>query len=472
VPEGTVLTTTARIEMFEGIDPTMDDHGPVTASITIHRVAELAIRQTPSTGSPVPGGQLTYALRLPNTGPSDASGVIVTDTLPDGLTFVPIDSSAGCTANGQVVTCNVGVVPPGETVVLQIATVLSPNITPGTVITNTASFVLNEADPTSHDQTTSVSLTVVGSVDLNVTQTASVNPVIAGGSFQYAVQVKNEGQVDATDVVLTDVLPAELTFDPANSSSNCSAVGQTVTCNIGNLAAGGITTRTIGVLVDSSTARGTVISNTVTVAGNETDEEPGNQSSTVTVTSNVDPDPFPWQNVKNELDVNNDSFITPNDVLQIFNELNSPVFSASNGQLPVPPPPGPHPFFDVSGDNFVVPNDAIRVINHLNSNPSGEGESDLGAEPELDSGFESANDFVFAQPETRWTNPTDSPFRSGADARGPLEEFIPADMLLDEAEDEAIVGDRGLDQIWSERDNADLYEEITALSHSEQKSDQ
>ncbi len=375
VPHDTVLSNTAILSANES-DPTPGDHSD-TATVTVNREADLLVTKTASADPAIAGNILNYVVKIENRGPSDASGVVVTDTLPAGLTFRSIFSSSTCSAVGQVVTCNVGTVAAGTSSSPQIAVIVASSLPIGAEIINTANVVDNETDPTPDDHSATVTVTVDRQANLQVTKTASANPVLAGGSFRYTIQVVNAGPSDATGVTVLDALPTGLSFDAANSSSSCSAIGQDVTCTIGDLTASAPIVQTISVLVASSLTRGTVLSNTATVSGNETDLNSGDQSSTATVTVNVSPDPFPWQNVRDPLDVNDDQSVSPIDVLQIINELNSRRFSSNNGQLPVPPPPGPHPFFDVSGDNFVVPNDALTIINFLNTRAGGEGESTL-----------------------------------------------------------------------------------------------
>lgn len=72
----------------------------------------------------------------------------------------------------------------------------------------------------------------------------------------------------------------------------------------------------------------------------------------------------PWQNPRDPLDVNDDGYITPLDVLLVINVLNT----TGAGPLPLPPPVpgGPPPFLDPSGDDYVTPLDALLVINFLN----------------------------------------------------------------------------------------------------------
>ena len=84
-----------------------------------------------------------------------------------------------------------------------------------------------------------------------------------------------------------------------------------------------------------------------------------------------------FSNLRNPLDVNDDSWVSPVDALSVINSLNangsrpvSQYWMAANGQLP-------GGFIDVNGDGFVAPLDALMVINFLNAGvlPEGEGES-------------------------------------------------------------------------------------------------
>lgn len=96
--------------------------------------------------------------RVENTGPSAATGVVVTDPLPAGMTFVSSTTTLGSCTGSPTVTCTLGTMTAGQiaTVTIQVtaplaggftasntATVSSENLDPGT--SNTAgavSFVL------------------------------------------------------------------------------------------------------------------------------------------------------------------------------------------------------------------------------------------------------------------------------------------------------------------------------------------
>ena len=99
---------------------------------------------------------------------------------------------------------------------------------------------------------------------------------------------------------------------------------------------------------------------------NDSDENPFH----VTVTGEVtDATSASWQNGRNHLDVNGDTFVSPLDALLIINELTDHVFSDPvTGALPKIDV-DPELFLDVTGDQIVSPLDALHVINNLPSAP-------------------------------------------------------------------------------------------------------
>ncbi len=82
-----------------------------------------------------------------------------------------------------------------------------------------------------------------------------------------------------------------------------------------------------------------------------------------------------WQNPVNVMDVNQDGFVTPNDVLVVINEINHPGSSDASGRLLDTYLPD-QPRYDVNNDGFATPRDILIVINFLNG-AGGEGESAL-----------------------------------------------------------------------------------------------
>lgn len=68
--------------------------------------ADVRITKTASSSNPHGGDLVTYTLLVENLGDSAATGVVVTDALPPGVTFD--SASAPCTQSGGTITCSIG----------------------------------------------------------------------------------------------------------------------------------------------------------------------------------------------------------------------------------------------------------------------------------------------------------------------------------------------------------------------------
>lgn len=75
--------------------------------------ADLAISKSASTGAAAVGDLVTYTLTATNQGSAPATGVVLADPLPAGVTFV--SASSGCALVSGTVRCDVGSLAVGET---------------------------------------------------------------------------------------------------------------------------------------------------------------------------------------------------------------------------------------------------------------------------------------------------------------------------------------------------------------------
>ncbi len=123
-------------------------------------------------------------------------------------------------------------------------------------------------------------VTTAAGADISVFIFDSRDPVSTGSGFTYSATVFNNGDDDATAVVLTDPLPAGVGFVSATpSQGTCNNVSGTVTCNLGALAAFDSATVDIAVTAPAVTGQ---ITNTASVTAAEADPDGTNNSTSET----------------------------------------------------------------------------------------------------------------------------------------------------------------------------------------------
>ena len=136
-------------------------------------------------------GTISYDVDVANLGPSDATNVAVTDTLPAGVTYVSVTPSNGgwtCNNNASIsVTCNRATWAAGATTTLTIV-VTAPD--QPTTLTNSAGITATTPDPDPTNNDDSVDTNVTASADLSLTKTGPAT-VGANGNVTYQVAVAN-----------------------------------------------------------------------------------------------------------------------------------------------------------------------------------------------------------------------------------------------------------------------------------------
>jgi uncharacterized repeat protein (TIGR01451 family) len=151
------ITNTVRVS---GNEPDPNPLNNVAAATTTvlreARAADLSIRKTDTPDPVIAGTQLSYLLSVTNHGPSLATGVTLTDTLPLGVTF--ISATMGCIHAGGVVTCQLGNLSVGASRAVTILVHVLPTA-PSTIV-NTASVKANEPDPNPANNTATATTTV------------------------------------------------------------------------------------------------------------------------------------------------------------------------------------------------------------------------------------------------------------------------------------------------------------------------
>ena len=241
----------------------------------------LAILKSAVPSPVVAGTQLTYTLTAMNNGPSDATGVTVTDTLPAGVSYVSASSSQGTAnfANGEL-TVNLGGLATGGTATTTVVVSVNSGVT-GT-LTNTAVIDGNEPEANLANNKAIVETPIQVLVDLAITKVASQAEVKPGDQFAYTLTARNFGPSAADGVTVFDTLPSGLTLVSASSTQGIvQTYGSTVNVNVGSLPEG--ETATVTVLVAVTTDATGRLSNTATVRGTQPETDLSNNEAMASV---------------------------------------------------------------------------------------------------------------------------------------------------------------------------------------------
>jgi uncharacterized repeat protein (TIGR01451 family) len=277
---GAIQLSISGLNAADGEVGPVQTAGPMllTANLANTPQVDLSVVKTAQPSPATAGGQLTYTFTTTDNGPGNATGVTLSDTLPAGETYVSSTSSQGTVVNNDgTLTVNLGSLSDGATATTTVVVTLSPSASGS--ISNTVTVSGNQPDPNPTNNTSTVTTPIVASADLSLVKTASAGEVKPGGALTYTLTVSDLGPSNATGVTIADTLPAGFQYASASGDTSASLTGDTLTLDVGNLAAGATTIVTVSGTV-ASTATGT-ITNTATVSGAQPDPNLANNTSSV-----------------------------------------------------------------------------------------------------------------------------------------------------------------------------------------------
>jgi uncharacterized repeat protein (TIGR01451 family) len=202
-PTATGIFTNTAVVLGNESDMDMSNNAAEVGTAVLP-VIDLVIEKTGSSDWLYVGHILTYSLSISNSGPSPATGVIVTDNLPANV--VILGMSEDCMPAIDDIVCGIGDMTVGETAVFTIT------VTPTTtgVLTNTAVVQGHEADANEINNEDGAVTAVLPVTDLVIEKTGSSDWLYVGETLMYSLVISNSGPSPATNVVVTDSLPANV----------------------------------------------------------------------------------------------------------------------------------------------------------------------------------------------------------------------------------------------------------------------
>jgi uncharacterized repeat protein (TIGR01451 family) len=262
-------TNTAAVRSAAEFDP---NTGNNTASAGIvPQQADIEVTKEVDNARPAVGDTVTFTVTVTNHGPDAADNVVLTDFMPVTLQLLTATPSAG-TYDPATGTWTVGTLADGgmETLTLT-AKVIAPN-----AATNQVNVRSDQYDPDRGNNSASVSV-VPPQADLALKKTASARVVDVGQTVFFTLTLQNIGPDPATNVVVTDRLPAGLKFLSVNQITQGTYNQTTGQWSVGDLAPGETARLRIAVQV----TRAGTIANVATTALDEFDPNLRNNRSVV-----------------------------------------------------------------------------------------------------------------------------------------------------------------------------------------------
>jgi len=230
---------------------------------TVRRPA-LSINKTASPSAVMPGGRLDYTLTVTNSGQGEATGLILSDTVPLTTTYLSCSGGDSCGLEDGVVIWNVASLSPGSSVQVAFAVQVNQDAISGTYIENVSYGVTCLQGETAQGEPVRVPVAPAGDLTLEPDHDGEGRP----------------GQQVVYTHTLTNTSNVVQTINLSAVSSQGWAVSVTPTRIA--LPAGASTSVTVRVTVPGTVPSGTVDTTTVTAHGQVIGHDTATDRTTIT----------------------------------------------------------------------------------------------------------------------------------------------------------------------------------------------
>ena len=288
-----------------------DDSDPEDVTVLGFDLALTKVVTTPADGMVMPGQDVTYTITVVNQGMVTATDIMIVDYIPAGLVYNTTSDGLGWTLDGATGNANATIAGPlapnmeatidiiltvgagtdGESLVNiseiteasdatgMVATDIdsTPDSNPNNdaggvpdtgsddVVGGDSSGMPGDTDPATDEDDADPAQVTVGGFDLALIKelaTGQSDMVVPGETVTFTITVTNQGAVDATQILITDYLPATgYTFMAADNPAWTDNGATVETTLPGTLAAGASTTVNIVLTVDLGLMAGTQLIN-------------------------------------------------------------------------------------------------------------------------------------------------------------------------------------------------------------------
>jgi uncharacterized repeat protein (TIGR01451 family)/gliding motility-associated-like protein len=284
-------------------DPTEDDQD--SAGVAPNPVSDLELTKVVDNSTPLVGDNVVFTITVANNGPSEATGVVVTDLIPSGYTYVSDDSAASYNPGSGVWTT--GNIAAGSNVALNITA--NVNAT-GNYLNRAEITASDNLDPDStpnngdinEDDTDEATITPTAVSDLELIKSVSNATPLVGSQVTFTVTMVNQGPSLATGIVVEDLLPDGYAFASDNAAGDYDSASGLWT--VGDLAVGASTS--LSIVADVlATGEYTNVAQVAASDNLDPDSTPGNGILTEDDQDNAGTNPIPVSDLELSMSVDN-----------------------------------------------------------------------------------------------------------------------------------------------------------------------
>ena len=215
------LHTTASVRALDGGDQTVTDTDDETLPIHPDRSSIQVVKWADATnGLATQGSEIAYHIQLINTGEQDLTDIVTIDYMPDGLRFLEADQqpdSVVVDQNQTRVYWHRNLMHQVESWEVMVRARIDTMLVDGAVLQNRATATAtDERGEQVHAE--DVSRVLAGLPNLSIDKIVDRPVAEPSEKLTYTISYRNSGTADAENVVVTDILPAHMTYMPGTAT--------------------------------------------------------------------------------------------------------------------------------------------------------------------------------------------------------------------------------------------------------------
>lgn len=244
---------------------------------TQNSIVDLKVEKVADSMNPIVTTDIKFTITATNVGPSDGSGITVTDKLKPGYIYVSSVPSQG-TYNDVTGVWTIGNLVYNQSVTLDVIATVVPDAI-ATDYENTATIAGNENDPVLTNNTVTISPVPRQLIDLKMEKTVNLTSPEVGTEIAFTLAVENIGPSKATSVVVNDLLKPGYTYSSSTTTTGTYNPATGI-WTVGNLAVGAKVQLIIRAIVNPNHSAPDYV-NTAVASGAELEQILPNNTATV-----------------------------------------------------------------------------------------------------------------------------------------------------------------------------------------------